>query len=77
MNKRAKVINETKTGGSSGDLNHRHAGCLACGFRKHCWVSSLQCAKVTGSTQGQCGLLDKAGAKLLSTVSVDADDFLD
>lgn len=76
MNKRAKVSSETMTGCSSGDLNHRHSGCLAHRFRKHCRASLLDCAKETGPTQGQHGLLGKAGAKLMSTVSAGADDFL-
>lgn len=52
------------TGCSSGDLSHRHSGCPAHRFRKDCRLSSLHCAKVTGLTQGQHGLLGKAGAKL-------------
>lgn len=76
MNKKAKVSSETMTGCSSGNLNHRHLGSLAQGFRKHCGTSSLHCAKVTGPTLGQHELLGKAGAKLMSTVSVGADDFL-
>lgn len=76
MNKRAKVSNESMMGCSSANLNHRHSACLAHGFKKHCRVSSLHCAKVTGPTESQHGHLGKAGEKLLSTVSVGADDFL-
>lgn len=71
----AKVFDETETDRSRGGFESR-AGRVACGFRKHYWVSSLLRAKVRDPTQGLHGLLGKAGGKLLSTVSVGPDDFL-
>lgn len=59
---------------AAGCLSRRPADHVPCGFREHCWVSSMPRAKVTDPTQGLCRLLAKAGRKPLSIVPVGADD---